>query len=130
MTPRRTPRRIQRKRTRGWKLPANTVIVDRTSRFGNPFTIKGAIDNDFASNEADARKLAVEAFESVLAHGRNSSWWFEGGGARFERIRADLPLLVGKDVACTCPEDGLPCHGDVLIRLAAALPAPSGRTTP
>lgn len=123
-----TPRRIQRKRTRGWRLPANTVIVDRTSRFGNPFPVKSCIEFDFADNEADARKVCTEAFESVLTKGRDSEWWYEGLTGRIERIRADLPLLVGKDLACTCPEDGLPCHGDVLIRLAAALPTPSEGT--
>lgn len=33
----KTPVRIQRKRIKGWRKPANTVIVDRTSRWGNPF---------------------------------------------------------------------------------------------
>ena len=30
--------RVQLKRERGWRMPANTVKVDRTSKFGNPFT--------------------------------------------------------------------------------------------
>lgn len=33
------PRRIQLKRTKGWKMPANTVKVDRTTPFGNPFVV-------------------------------------------------------------------------------------------
>ena len=35
------PRRVQLRRTRGWRMPANTVKVDRTTRFGNPFSIEG-----------------------------------------------------------------------------------------
>ncbi len=31
------PVRIQRKRIRGWRKPDNAVIVDRTSKWGNPF---------------------------------------------------------------------------------------------
>jgi hypothetical protein len=34
------PRRVQLRRTRGWRMPANTVKVDRTTRFGNPFSIE------------------------------------------------------------------------------------------
>jgi len=33
------PRRLQRRRTRGWRKPAGSVIVDRTSRWGNPFAV-------------------------------------------------------------------------------------------
>lgn len=32
-----TPVRIQRTRTKGWKMPDNTVYVGRGSSFGNPF---------------------------------------------------------------------------------------------
>lgn len=33
------PKRIQRKRTKGWRPPENAVCVDRTSRYGNPHTV-------------------------------------------------------------------------------------------
>ena len=33
------PRRIQRKRTRDWRMPANTVYVGRPSRWGNPYIV-------------------------------------------------------------------------------------------
>ena len=32
-----TPIRIQRERTKGWRMPPNTVYVWRLSKFGNPF---------------------------------------------------------------------------------------------
>lgn len=35
--------RIQRKRTKGWKMPPNTIYVGRPSRWGNPWTIQGAV---------------------------------------------------------------------------------------
>lgn len=31
------PVRIQRKRTKGWRMPPNTVAVGRPGYFGNPF---------------------------------------------------------------------------------------------
>lgn len=30
------PSRFQLKRTKGWRLPLNTVKVDRTTKWGNP----------------------------------------------------------------------------------------------
>jgi hypothetical protein len=32
------PQRIHRRRTRGWRLPENTMCVGRPSVWGNPFT--------------------------------------------------------------------------------------------
>lgn len=34
-----TPKRIQRRRTKGWKMPPNTICVTRPSIFGNPFIV-------------------------------------------------------------------------------------------
>ncbi|WP_341719986.1 DUF4326 domain-containing protein [Micromonospora sp. FIMYZ51] len=109
-----SPQRIQRKRTRGWSRPDNAVIVDRTSRWGNPFRVADCLDAEVAANEADARKVCVAAFDA----------WLDGEPeyahvepARRERILAELHTLAGKDLACTCAP-GLLCHGDVLIRRA------------
>jgi Domain of unknown function (DUF4326) len=33
------PRRLQRRRTGGFRKPAGAVIVDRTSSWGNPFEV-------------------------------------------------------------------------------------------
>ena len=34
------PKRIQRKRIKGWRMPKNAIYVGRPSKFGNPFSIK------------------------------------------------------------------------------------------
>ena len=34
-----TPRRVQLRRSKGWRMPANTVKIDRTTHWGNPFVI-------------------------------------------------------------------------------------------
>ena len=31
------PIRVQLRRTKGWKMPENTVKADRTTKWGNPF---------------------------------------------------------------------------------------------
>ena len=43
-----TPIRIQRKRTKGWRMPPNTVYVGRPSKWGNPFNSGNRVqDVDF-----------------------------------------------------------------------------------
>lgn len=118
-----TPRRIKRERTRGWRLPENTMIVSRPSRFGNPFTIKDAVEAEFTQ----PRRACVENFGEWLRVGTAGGWYeqtYRIGRQVFDRRRilADLHLLRGKDLACTCPlpEPGEPdhCHATVLLKLA------------
>lgn len=33
------PERIQRKRSKGWRMPPNTVYIGRPSKHGNPFSL-------------------------------------------------------------------------------------------
>ena len=33
------PIRVQRKRTKGWRMPANTVYVGRPTKWGNPYVV-------------------------------------------------------------------------------------------
>lgn len=46
------PKRIQRRRTKGWRMPTNTVCVTRPGKFGNPFE-------------------TAEAFQRWIEHGKN-----------------------------------------------------------
>ncbi|MGN7136797.1 DUF4326 domain-containing protein [Streptomyces pseudogriseolus] len=122
-----TPRRIKRERTPGWRLvgattnPLGAVIVSRPSRFGNPFTIAGAQEYGGAETTEQARELCTTAFRQWLRGNRD--WWMgPKADATRERILADLHLLRGRDLACTCPlpEPGQPdhCHAAVLLELA------------
>ena len=116
------PKRIQRKRTPGWRLadatsnPSGAVIVDRTSRYGNPFRISSAMEM-FELTEPAARKTAVESFDRWLA-GSRTDWESHEADLKRERILSNLHTLRGKDVACTCGPDEL-CHGDTLLEWAA-----------
>lgn len=114
-----TPKRIRRLRTRGWKRPPNTVIVDRTSDFGNPFTIAEALEAGFGETEDQARAFVVRAFRYWI---EDDPDWGRAYPKQRARLLERLPELVGKDLACTCAV-GLPCHGDVLIAVAARLVA-------
>lgn len=128
------PARIKRERRPGWTLagattnPNGAVIVSRPSRFGNPFTIKDAIEAEWS----DPRSAVVQLYREWLRVGTDGGWYEETyrvGRQTFDRRRvlADLHLLRGKDLACTCPlpEPGKPdlCHGAVLLELAQKAPA-------
>ena len=90
------PKRVQRKRTKGWKMSPNTVYVGRPTKWGNPFKI------DEYNNRSD-----------VL---RRYEFWLR------ERLKDNLHFLdelKGKDLACWCPLDK-PCHADVLLKFLHA----------
>lgn len=91
------PRRIQRRRTRGWRMPEGAVYVGRPTPWGNPFQGDGA--------EIDHAYLA-RLFEELMARPEQAAFLAE--------VRAQLR---GRDLACWCPLDK-PCHADVLLRLA------------
>jgi Domain of unknown function (DUF4326) len=92
----RRPRRIQLKRTKGWRLPDNTVIISRPTKWGNPFRI----------GVHGQREECVRQFRD----------WILGDDRRAVALRAQLGELRGKDLACWCPAGA--CHGDILIELA------------
>lgn len=120
--------RIQRKRTPGWKLPAGAIIVDRTSRWGNPFRVDGSlvelIDGRTLAcgSPASARKVAVEQYGAWL-DGEGPDV-IEAGRKKFDRrkLLAVLPQMRGHDLACPCdlPEPDQPdhCHAAEQIRRA------------
>lgn len=121
------PIRVQQRRTKGWRMPENTVSVARPSRFGNPITVTAepcteagvggvcfivrdtTVRNKTISHEHDmatAREVAVSAFRAGVQHGLF--------GYGVGEVRAQLRR---KNLACFCPLDQ-PCHADVLLELA------------
>ena len=98
-----TPQRIQRRRTKGWRMPENTVYVGRPGKWGNPW--KPYSD---AQGAVDLYRYAVTEQEVFL-------WkWEYGALPSLEELRAEL---AGKDLVCWCPLDH-PCHADVLLEIA------------
>lgn len=101
------PVRIQLRRTKGWRLPENTVVVARPSKWGNPYragdcVIVGPLYRPRRFVVRDAVH-AVRLYRQWLRHQQRS-----------EDV---IPLLRGKNLACWCPLDQ-PCHADVLLELA------------
>ena len=89
-----TPTRIQLKRTKGWRLPPNTVVVSRPSKWGNPFKV---------GRDGNAQ-VCVEAYRELV----------RSNAIRMHQIRHELE---GKSLACWCGL-GEPCHADVLLQIA------------
>lgn len=112
------PQRVQLRRTKGWRMPPNTVVVARPSKWGNPFTTAKAIESGYAK-PGTARASVVEVFREWLTPGPSSDAWWMGpeSDARKAAMHAGLADLRGKHLACWCPLDQ-PCHADVLLELA------------
>jgi hypothetical protein len=111
-----TPRRIQRRRTKGWQLPGNAVIVSRPSRYGNHCKVALMQEMGYA----DPHAAAAADFRTWLDGDRFGAPT-DDADRRRARILAGLPGLRGKDLACTCPPDKT-CHADYLLD-RANLPA-------
>ncbi|HIP38842.1 MAG TPA: DUF4326 domain-containing protein [Desulfocapsa sulfexigens] len=97
------PKRIQRKRVKGWRMPPDTISVCRPGKFGNPFVV---------TNERTPAE-AVTAFRTwLLVDGCTA-----GIPEKKQILLDSLHELEGKNLACWCKE-GTPCHADVLLELA------------
>lgn len=101
------PKRIQRKRTAGWRMPLNTIYVGRPTKWGNPWPVTPISERSVGVGEEFYYSRAVEAFSFWIKDDKQSDLRDE--------IRRELK---GKDLACWCSE-GMPCHADVLIRIAS-----------
>lgn len=108
------PKRIQLKRTKGWRMPPNTVKVDRSTRWGNPWAV-GRF-GPWGRTAFDALG-AVGFFEDMLKDPELRA------GTKYP---ADLLPLRGFNLACWCPiiAYGIytPCHADVLLSIANDVP--------
>lgn len=102
-------KRIQLRRTKGWRKPEGCVNVARPTKWGNPF--KWSNYTQFADEQK--KYAAMRDYEN----------WLEGQPLviikpkQRQWILAHLHELAGKDLACWC-KPGDPCHADVLLELA------------
>ena len=140
----RVPIRIQRKRTKGWKMPPNTVSVTRPGKWGNPFDFRSsdccwlALSYGCRGDSKGRQEASVRAFrewvepppkgqklvrtERGVRMGDDEKSFqigprfIVGPPPTIGQIRAEL---AGKNLACFCAPDA-PCHADVLLEIANA----------
>lgn len=137
------PVRMQRKRTKGWKMPDNTVSVTRPGKWGNPFDFRSpecsflALSYGCRGDPRGRQEASVRAFREwitpmagkqtvryergvVLDNGKRTAQvgprFIVGPPPTAETIRSEL---AGRNLACFCALDQ-PCHADVLLELANA----------
>lgn len=103
------PKRIQRKRTKGWRMPDGAVYVGRPSKWRNHYEVGAWV------------RLTPERLPFRVQNALHAVWLFGvdalSSDVFMEHVRRELR---GKDLACWCPLDQ-PCHADVLLELANEL---------
>lgn len=102
------PQRIQLSRRKGWRMPADTVKVDRSTPWGNPFVV-GKPGGAYTAKVKD----------------RRHAWQLYGSVARDNEklVAAAKEQLRGKNLGCWCPLPTRPyepdeCHAAVLLEIA------------
>jgi len=103
------PIRVRLSRTKGWRMPPNTVKVDRSTDWGNPFKATDICltkSKQFELGQPIGVVGAVQAFRNSIESNLHRS-----------ETKHFLRKLRGKNLACWCPI-GSPCHADVLLDLA------------
>lgn len=95
------PIRIQRKRTKGWKAPPNTVYVGRPTKWGNPFVV------------GEKNELGIIMSAEFCVNMYKMFFIFD---AEFS-IKDVVKELGGKNLSCWCPVNQV-CHADILLQIA------------
>ena len=116
------PKRIQRQRTRGWRLPEGAVVVSRPSKWGNPFKVGEKITRDsplwpYIAGTVPGGAQGMTSLTPLMAEqvvAAYQDWLIEQ-----PHLMLNLDELAGRDLACWCPipEPGEPdhCHAAVLL---------------
>jgi hypothetical protein len=123
MEPSYKPKRIQRKRVAGWRMPANAVSVTRPGKFGNPFLVGMYVMLGDGKNMSGLSymicldpKRATPAYTHIETPEQAVNIYREYR-RRFPLSKAAIAEIRGKDLACWCPLNQV-CHADVLLEIA------------
>lgn len=116
------PERIQRKRTKGWRMPPGSVYVGRPTIWGNPFPVGEEVQITVCGGEFAMIDLTPEMAVACYCDLLNSRLSYQDCDHPDDRAYVDgwheaLRRLRGRDLVCWCPLDQ-PCHADVLLEVA------------
>lgn len=144
-------RRLQRRRSAGWRAPEGAVYVGRPTRFGNWLVVGNPGRLDIAREASGCRvryEIVLDRPVDAAEAARLYRAWLAGvdvGGllaglglagdaaalaadllaAHRLDVLAALPQLAGRDLVCWCAPEA-PCHADALLDAVAALPGAPG----
>lgn len=134
------PKRIQRQRTKGWRMPDGALYVGRPTILGNPFRaykceccgywdvkddngVTYLVDHTYTRRpevRADRATWTTrsEAIKKCVSLYSDEATYWVGGRLKWDPVYAEaVTALRGHDLACWCPLDQ-PCHADVLLEIA------------
>jgi hypothetical protein len=110
------PTRIQRRRTKGWRMPEGAIYVGRPTIWGNPFDWREWREAwPFGSPTPDPGRDTID----------RDTWCKERAAEEYRLALLDgsitLPVaeLRGRTLACWCPLNRA-CHADTLLEIANA----------
>lgn len=112
------PKRVQLRRVKGYRKPADAVVVSRPTKWGNPFAVGTWVAQ---IGRVPNRYIAKMFYDDLVV--------------RHDRVlEAEAKItLAGRDLACWCPlcpdhadgkpmgiecDDCAPCHADVLLEIS------------
>ena len=117
------PERIQRQRTKGWRMPEGAIYVGRPTVWGNPWSERTLLFGPHVYRRPPLDAPAPTDYEwgpvsvsitPTLAVALYRAWIAEEGRTAIVREH-----LRGLDLVCWCPLDA-PCHATVLLEVANA----------
>jgi hypothetical protein len=116
------PKRIQRRRTKGWRKPEGVVNVTRPGKWGNPFKIGGWYRMGTGGDGMMFTHVLVVneqycAGHTLIKDAQMAVDWFRRYRELYPFKESELNTLRGKDLMCYCGPEA-PCHADVLLELA------------
>lgn len=114
------PMRVQLSREKGWRLPPNTIKVDRSTEFGNPYCVGERVNMTMVRRwgweiSRRGQKIVCEDAREAVDRFMHALHWDE---AIHPHLREKLG---GKNLACWCALDK-PCHADALITIGNSTP--------
>lgn len=113
------PKRIQLRRTKGWRKPEGAIVVALPSKWGNPWRVvpRSRFEATVRTNDAIAGTFELyPRIPRTGAHYWAMQYYRLHLGEHPELMEAARTELRGHDLACWCPLDQ-PCHADVLLEL-------------
>jgi hypothetical protein len=105
----RVPHRVQLSRKSGWRMPGNTIKVDRTTPLGNPFIVgkHGTVKECILLFEMLCSGLICASVDAECVHKQKLF---------LEYVKKNKEKLKDKNFACWCRLSS-PCHSEPLLRL-------------
>lgn len=111
------PKRIQRKRTKGFKLetdnPLGYVLIHRPFKLGNPFDWTNFLEEH--GGDSEKAKLHSQALFGLWLYQDELSDVQDYEKEAHNLYLKELEKHRGKDVVCFCKLDQA-CHGDVILK--------------